>query len=495
MTPNRLRWTALLLSAICLLAFSTLLQAGELQQRLFPLLAEHPGQNGIYVLEKGEEALLARAWLADQADRRIDVQYFIWSSDNIGTLASEHLLRAAERGVKIRVLVDDLLIDAPDDFLLAMGAHPNIAIRIYNPQHKVGTSKAKRVLNLFADFRAANQRMHDKTFLVDGQVAITGGRNMADEYYDYDQRYNFRDRDILLLGPVVKKMETSFETFWAHELAVPVENLLDRSARPTAEKISAVYQQLHDYAADKTNFTPEVRQALSDLPEKFTALVENLTWDRVEFISDDPGKNLGDQGLGGGGRTTTRLAEALRQAKHRVTIQSPYLVLPEGGLELFSELIMRGVKVRISTNSLLSTDNLMAFSGYSKQRSELLAAGIEIYEFKPEPAIQQDLLERYAQLKKKAPIFAIHAKTLVIDGQQLYIGTFNLDPRSANLNTEVGVVIDNPRLAAQVEAWIERDMRPQNSWNSAKENPNRLAPFWKRVKLGVLKLLPLRKLL
>jgi putative cardiolipin synthase len=215
----------------------------------------------------------------------------------------------------------------------------------------------------------------------------------------------------------------------------------------------------------------------------------------VTFISDLPGKNSGKQGLGGGGRTTSQLAEALSQAQQRVTIQSPYLVLPEGGLELFAELIQRGVKVRISTNSLLSTDNLQAFSGYSKQRKELLKAGIEVYEFKPQPAIQNELIERYAQLEKQAPIFAIHAKTLVIDGEQLYIGTFNLDPRSANLNTEVGVIIKNQQLAKIVEAQIERDIHPDNSWNSAIANPNQFAPLSKRVKLGFWKLLPLHKLL
>ncbi len=468
---------------------------GQLTQLVTPLVAAHPQQSGAYVLDKGEEALLARAWLADHADRSIDVQYFIWSSDNIGTLATESLLRAAERGVKVRVLVDDLLVDAPDQFLLALAAHPNIAIRIYNPQHKVGTSNKKRLLNIFTNFRGINQRMHDKTFIVDGTIAITGGRNMADEYFDYNQKYNFRDRDILLLGPVATEIEASFEKFWQSTLAKPVELLLKNVDHPDNDQIARVYNDLHRYADKEENFAPEVRQALSDLPQQFSLLIDNLIWDRVTFISDEPGKNPGAEGLGGGGLTTSKLADALRTAQTRVTIQSPYLVLPEGGLELFSELIKRGVQVRINTNSLLSTDNLQAFSGYNKQRHKLLKAGIEIYEFKPQPAIQNELIERYQQLEKQAPIFAIHAKTLVIDGQKLYIGTFNLDPRSANLNTEVGVIINNPELAATVEGQIERDMHPSNSWNSEAENPNRFAPLWKRLKLGFWKMMPLTKLL
>ncbi|SHI60762.1 Phosphatidylserine/phosphatidylglycerophosphate/cardiolipin synthase [Malonomonas rubra DSM 5091] len=467
----------------------------ELQQLLTPLLSAYPQQSGAYVLEKGEEALLARAWLADRAEQSIEVQYFIWSNDNIGTLATESLLRAAERGVQVRVLVDDLMIDAPDDFLLALAAHPKIDICIYNPQHKVGTSKPKRVLNIFTNFRGINQRMHDKTFIVDGQVCITGGRNMADEYFDYDQKYNFRDRDILLIGPVAGEIQTSFEKFWQNELAHPVEKLLKDSTQPGPKRIKEIYRELHDYALDKDNFAPEVKQALADLPDKFKYLIDNLVWDQPAFISDVPGKNSGKQGLGGGGRTTGELADALRGAQKRITIQSPYLVLPEGGLELFRELISCGVQVRISTNSLLSTDNLQAFSGYSKQRKDLFEAGIEIFEFKPQPAIQKELIERYAKLEKQAPIFAIHAKTLVIDGKQLYIGTFNLDPRSANLNTEVGVIIDNMQLAGIVEKQIERDIQPENSWHSATETPDRRAPLWKRIKLGFWKLLPLEKLL
>lgn len=470
--------------------------AGELRQLITPLLEAHPGRSGAYVLDKGEEALLARAWLADQAAQSIEVQYFIWSSDNIGTLATESLLRAADRGVQVRVLVDDLLIDAPEEFLLALAAHPKIDIRIYNPQHQVGTSKKQQLWNVFSDFRGVNQRMHDKTFIVDGQVAITGGRNMADEYYDYDQEYNFRDRDILLLGPVAAEIERSFERFWQSELAQPVEGLLEKSRKkPDAEKIQTIYQGLHRYAAHPENFAPEVRQALSDLPKKFSLLVDNLVWEQVRFVSDDPGKNAGDQGLGGGGATTSQLAQALRQAQRQVTIQSPYLVLPEGALELFSELIERGVRVRINTNSLLSTDNLLAFSGYSKQRKQLLRAGIEIYEFKPDPLIQKSLIDRYAKLEKTAPIFALHAKTLVIDGERLYIGTFNLDPRSANLNTEVGVIIDNRQLATQVERQIELEMHPDNSWNAATDQPDRFAPLWKRLKLDAVKLLPLKNIL
>src|SRR5688572_21852288 len=166
-------------------------------------LAAHPGQSGVYSLETGTGALIARAWLVDNAQRSIEAQYFIWSTDNIGVLAAEALLRAAERGVKVRVIVDDLFIDAPDKALLALALHPNIEIKVYNPRHSVGTPIPTRVLNMLTDFRGFNQRMHDKVLVVDGKVAITGGRNMAAEYFDYHHGYNFRDRDVVVLGSAV----------------------------------------------------------------------------------------------------------------------------------------------------------------------------------------------------------------------------------------------------------------------------------------------------
>jgi len=176
------------------------------------LCRQHPGKSGAFVLERGIDALLTRAWLADHAAASIEVQYFIWSTDNIGILAAESLLRAAERGTKVRVIVDDLLIDAPDESMLALSAHPNIEVRIYNPTNSVGVSIPERAFGLISNFRSCNQRMHDKTFIVDNMVAITGGRNMADEYFDYDHEYTFRDRDILLLGPVAGQMRQSFES-------------------------------------------------------------------------------------------------------------------------------------------------------------------------------------------------------------------------------------------------------------------------------------------
>ena len=453
-----------------------------------------PDKTGVYVLEKGEESLLARAWLTDNATQTIDIQYFIWSTDNIGTLASEALLRAAERGVRVRVIVDDLLIDAEHITLLALAAHPNVYIRIYNPKYSVGTSLLQRLGNLFQDFRAVNQRMHDKIALFDGLVGITGGRNMADEYYDYDYEYNFRDRDVLLVGSAAEELEESFERFWSSPLAVPVEQQL-RGEHLAADDLFTHYAWLHDYAQNPGNYTPRIRMILDSLDTSILHLSDGLVWCDARVISDQPGKNDGSQGLKGGSRTTMALTRVLNDAATRVTIQSPYVVLTDEALSLFAELVDRGVQVRIVTNSLASTDNMQAFSGYHKKRDALLSAGIELHEFRPYPMVQYQLNERHSEIKQHSPVFAVHAKTMVIDGELLFIGTFNLDPRSANLNTEIGVQIDSPLLARQVEASIERDMLPQNSWNLLTDNPDEEASISKRAQLWFWELLPLEPIL
>jgi putative cardiolipin synthase len=496
---------AFLALGFCIFLVTPLRAGAEMKSRENPLRltellqAQQAGKNGLsgaQLLEKGEEALLARAWLVDHAESTIDVQYFIWSTDNIGILAAESLLRAAQRGVRVRVIVDDLLIDAPDHSMLALADHPNIEIKIYNPQHSLGVSRPRRIYNMLTDFRLFNQRMHDKTLIVDRSVAITGGRNMADEYFDYNQQYNFRDRDILLIGPVAHDLESNFEAFWHSPLTVDVKDILlapEETLRP--EETQEVYGALHGYAANPENFAEEVRAALDDLPKKFPALINALVWGEVEFIHDIPGKNAGMSGLAGGGQTTQRLTHLVEQATRSVTIQSPYLVMPEGGIEFFRKLVERGVEVRIITNSLAATDNLHAFSGYSKQRKKILKAGIKVYEFKPQPQVRKVLIDRLAALEKTIPIFAIHAKTMVVDGTTLFVGTFNLDPRSANLNTEVGVLIENMQLAAQVEQTIAADMLAENSWDAGVDKPDRKAPFAKRLKIKFWKLFPLEPLL
>ena len=355
----------------------------------------------------------------------------------------------------------------------------------------------QRLKNAVTGFREINQRMHDKTAIFDGIAGITGGRNMADEYFDYDKEYNFRDRDVLLLGSAVSDMSENFNEFWASELAVPVETILAEDAADISVQDAARhFRALHDYANDPRNFEPQVRAAIEAADSFFPVLLQAMSWEDVSFLSDVPGKNDGQSGLGGGGESTQQLYDAVQNAKSSVLIQSPYLILPEGGIELLAELVARDISVRVSTNSLASTDNIQAFSGYQGQRDDLLEAGVELYEFMDEPMISEELIDRLPRIVENDPIFALHAKSMVIDDKILFIGTFNLDPRSANLNTEVGMLVESVDLARQVTESIERDMAPGNSWQTTEDfNPDFVVSRGKRFRAWFNRLLPLEPVL
>jgi len=224
-------------------------------------------------------------------------------------------------------------------------------------------------------------------------------------------------------------------------------------------------------------------------------LAREVVWGKVEFISDPPGKNETRRGLGGGGASAVALGKLVEGARERVVIQSPYLVVSERALGLLHQARARGVRVRISTNSLASTDNIQAFSGYRNQRGRLLEMGLQIHEYKPDPLVQRELMQRTPGAKGKVPVFSLHAKTMVVDGSIVYIGTFNFDPRSENLNTEVGVIIENRALARTVEAAIETDMAPANSWNAATDRPDEQVSLLKRARTRFWQFMPIKPLL
>ena len=450
-------------------------------------------KTGVYVLEDGDGAMLARGWLSEFAERTIDVQYFIFSADNVGLIGADYLVRAADRGVKVRILVDDLLVEADGDELLALDSHPNLEIRIYNPDINIGKNLPKKLFSMAKDFRGINQRMHNKTFTVDGRIAITGGRNIADEYFDYDHDYNFRDRDVLLLGGVTRQIQESFEQFWASPLSRPIAELVQGERSDSSD--AAVRELLHQYACNPAHYWPQVRDKLSTIPAAFERIQQSgafLWLDGVEYISDPPGKNDGSQGLGGGGPTTARLAELVRGAKHTIDVQSPYLVTSVASRELFRKAVERGVTVRILTNSLSSTDNLEAFSGYQRDRSDLLATGVRIFEFRPDAQVRMAMMTGALRTTgEHVPTFGLHAKSMVIDGEIAVIGTFNLDPRSQNLNTECITVIPSLELAERVQARMEVEFRPENAWAvTATENPDGHAGVGKRFKVWLRRVVP-----
>jgi phosphatidylserine/phosphatidylglycerophosphate/cardiolipin synthase-like enzyme len=451
-------------------------------------------KTGVYVLEDGSGSMVARAWLTEYAEKTIDIQYFIFSTDNVGLIACDYLVRAADRGVKVRILVDDIMVDAEIEDILTFASHKNITVKVYNPGVNLGKNLFQKISEFATDFRNANQRMHNKTFTVDGKVVITGGRNIADEYFDYDHEYNFRDRDVLLLGKASEVVNTSFEDFWNNDLSQEVSSIL-KSDQSEMEYPENRFDKLHEYACDPSNFWPQVRKRIKNLPETFNEIRNSgsLVWlDDVQFISDIPSKNDGSQGLKGGGVTTSALMDLIKNAKSSIDIQTPYLITTELGRNLFKNASDRGVKIRILTNSLASTDNIEAFSGYQKDRAELLETGVRIFEFRPDAAERKKIMTGELQEElNHEPIFGLHAKSMVIDSQITVIGTFNLDPRSANLNTECIVILDSEKIAKGVLKGMEIEFQPENSWETTFDfNPDSEVGNLKRLKTWTRKIIP-----
>lgn len=465
----------------------------SLSQQLAPLQYKMRSQTGVFVLENGDGSMVTRAWLTAYAEKTIDIQYFIFSTDNVGLIACDYLIRAADRGVKVRILVDDIMVNAEVNDLLIFASHPNITLKIYNPGVNLGKTIAQKISSFARDFRSANQRMHNKTFTVDNKVVITGGRNIADEYFDYDHTYNFRDRDVLFLGKEVPKVTASFTEFWTDELSVNLEDIV--SGNPETIQNPNRFNRLHEYACNPENYWPQVRHRIENLPSTFASIQQEnrLIWlDSVSFVSDRPGKNEGHHGLSGGGETTDELISLIKNAHASIDIQSPYLITTALSQQLFKNAVDRGVKIRILTNSLASTDNVEAFSSYQSSRTQLLATGVEIYEFKPNAAERNRMMT--SELNKNPahkPIFGLHAKSMVIDGKLTVIGTFNLDPRSANLNTECLFIIPSQRIADGVAQGMEIEFLPENSWHvTTNFNPDSIVPAGKRLKTWTRKILP-----
>jgi phosphatidylserine/phosphatidylglycerophosphate/cardiolipin synthase-like enzyme len=467
-------------------------QSAPLSALLAPIDSLVSNKTGVYTLEEGDVSMISRAWLTDAAEKTIDIQYFIFSTDNIGLIAVDYLLRAADRGVQVRLIVDDVMVEADAEELLAIDAHPNLAIKIYNPSANVGKNFPQKIKSMSTDFKGFNQRMHNKTFTVDNRVVITGGRNIADEYFDYDHEYNFRDRDVLLIGKAANEVHHSFEQFWNSKLSVPINELVDSANFNLNSK--AKYEYLHQYACNPENFWPTVREKIKSMPETFKAIQKSgdLIWtENVNFISDVPGKNESES-LKGGGVTTDSLINLIKQAKKSVNIQSPYLITTELSQQLFQAAVQRGVTVNILTNSLSSTDNLEAFSGYQREREKLLSIGIHVFEFKPDAAVRFKIMTGALQKKMNfTPRFGLHAKSMVIDSAIAVIGTFNLDPRSANLNTECFAVIRDKKIAGDLFQSIKTDRKPENAWEvTTDSNPDNEAGWWKRTNVWFRRVIP-----
>lgn len=398
------------------------------------LRADHTGQTGIYPLADGRDAFAIRAALSEVAEKSIDVQYYIWHDDVSGRLLLQSLRRAADRGVRVRLLLDDNNTGGMDGVLMGLDAHPNFEVRVFNPL----MHREWRVLDYLSDFARTNRRMHNKSFTVDNQTTVVGGRNVGDEYFGAGDGVMFADLDVLAAGEVVGSVSSDFDRYWASESTYPISSIVPKTTPPIDIGTTPA-----NNAATQTYLKA---LAQSGLVEQLHSGSIPLEWTSAQMISDDPIKGLGkasrEQTLMG------RARQVVDSAQNEFTIVSPYFVPTQAGTDELTELAKRGVKVTVLTNSLSATDVAAVHSGYAKYRKELLRAGVKLYELKPSATI---VATGTGGLTGSSGA-SLHAKTFEVDGKQVFVGSFNMDPRSAALNTEMGLLIESPNLAAQLPA-------------------------------------------
>jgi putative cardiolipin synthase len=425
-----------------------------------PAAAAHPGTSGFHLLDSGREGLQTRVALAGLAEHSIDAQYFIWNRDTAGKILGAALIDAANRGVRVRVLVDDFYIGGRDERIAALNRHENIHIRVFNP---VATRRSglTRAIGFISNFARLNHRMHNKLFLVDGAMGVAGGRNVGDEYYGLHDKFNMRDRDVLAAGPVVAALGDSFDKFWNSGWSIPFAVV--SQTKPTQQDQDEVVASVQQIREQLTSLPYRLEFTDAAVHAAIEKLVPRLIWATAQVHFDDPEQpNDGDEGNESGfANVRNALTSLLATARQRIMIQTPYLVPKSAGVAKLGELVDKGVAVTISTNSLASTDVVPAQAIYSNHRPGMLAGGARIFELRPDAGIRV----RYGSPKHfPEATLGLHAKTIVVDDKALYVGTYNLDQRSAVLNTEIALVIYSAELAKAVARDIERDISPENSW-------------------------------
>src|SRR6056297_180730 len=410
---------------------------------LLPLIAEHEGLSGVVPLADGRDALTARILLARAAEASIDVQYYIWQTDTTGWLLLEELRAAAERGVRVRILLDDNGIPGLDSVLADLDGMENVEVRIFNPF----TMRKPKLLSYAFDFFRLNRRMHNKSMTVDGLATVIGGRNIGDIYFAYGEGTAYFDFDALAVGPAAQDVSDNFDAYWTSDSSYDAADVLPLSEDGLAEMADAVAEAKNssrgsDYAA-----------AIVDAPIMARVLAgeDVLEWTTVTLVSDDPAKGVGkaeDDAL-----LIGQLPEILGQPKRSLDLVSAYLIPGEAGTALIEGYLADGIRTRLVTNSLEATDVPVVHSAWMGYRDRLLREGAEILELRARPdrpegaSIQQLLTGSQSSL---------HAKTFAVDGERIFIGSFNFDPRSASLNTEMGFLIDSPEIAMNLSRALDR---------------------------------------
>jgi putative cardiolipin synthase len=422
--------------------FAQAIDAAEFEAR--------PGQSACVLLDKGPLALMMRAVMADEACRSIDLQTYIYDDDEAGIVLMDRLRAAAERGIKVRLLIDDNGLQTDECLPLLLNSLPNAEVRVFNPFR--WRPRWTRPLQVPLEFRRLNHRMHNKLFVVDGSATVVGGRNIGGHYFEAHEVTNFTDLDVLLLGPVARDATACFERYWNSDLAVPLDDAMGkRNARMARERIERYVR-----AARFTRLHELYRTPHRCLREALEAEEHQVHWATTRLVADDPRKACARRRRDAPQVMLDTLKETWEQAHEEVLAATAYFVPGRKGSGDLIRMRRRGVRVRILTNSLASNDVPTVHAGYTRYRRALLRAGVELHEY-----------QRFGNRPKHhgaSRCNALHAKTLVIDRHLAWIGSFNLDPRSSRLNTEMAVLLDSQSLAQELAQRIERDLAPDRSW-------------------------------
>jgi putative cardiolipin synthase len=414
----------------------------------------HPDQSGFRLLEYGREALVARTALADAAERTIDAQYYICDPDAAGSLFFQRLIAAADRGVRVRLLLDDNNL-SDDREMATLCAHPNIEVRVFNPF----TFRARwaRLPQYAVDFNRMVRRMHNKIFIADNAVSIIGGRNIGNTYFSLDSESNFRDFDLLVAGPLAHDASAAFDEYWNSEWSVPATRLVWRT--PKSEDLEKLKKQIATRVETVEGFARENEEQGRGYLRELSAR-DALVWADGEIISEPPRK------IQPGSHETTQVSSRLEQEFQRTNqellVEVAYIVPTDEFQNQLNELRHRGVSVKIMTSALEATDVSMVFSAYKKYRINLLESGVELYEYKAHADLTRSERRWY---KPRSTLSSLHTKAIVFDRERVYIGSANLDPRSVKLNTEIAVLVHSRKLARQMADYLAEDFSPARSWH------------------------------
>lgn len=434
-------------------------QLSSLGRSVTPLRRAHPGLSGHVVLSSGRQAFNARIAMAGRASRTLDAQYYIWNNDSTGRILAEQLVAAAGRGVRVRLLVDDYGTGGKDKQLAALDADPHVEVRVYNPFNAGFRSGLRRWANLVLGFSRLNRRMHSKTFIVDNSIAITGGRNIGDEYFDASTTMNHRDRDMLSIGPVVEDVSSQFDEMWNSEWSIPI-NALSQTRLSDAER-ERRYLRLREVTAhDKQSLYP-LPLAPDDQNRLLQSFLDEAIWAPTSFVYNPPAITGGDEI--GGAVVTAQLVQLLMAATTEVLVESAYFTITDETLLRLAPYLDSQLRIKVLTNSLATTDVWTIHAGYTRNREELLRRGVELFEWRVDGQSCGSVIDN-SQLDCADFLYSLHAKSVVFDRETIFVGSFNLNPRSRLLNTETALIIKSSELAQRIAEDISLNMLPVNSW-------------------------------